>query len=131
MVDLDALEALLKAATKGPWRVQLTLPPNGSVHVLEIATDSYDVVSHFAGLRREADANLIAAAPTAIADMIAELRELRALKARVEGAPAGEVMELGDDNEGQPRVLIYSTEAELRKGGALLFKRVALVGLND
>jgi predicted nucleic acid-binding Zn-ribbon protein len=46
---------------------------------------------------------------------------------RVRDAATGEVVEVGDDSDGQPRALIHSTREELRKGGSLAFKRVALV----
>lgn len=49
------------------------------------------------------------------------------LAERVRDAATGEVVEVGDDSDGQPRALIHSTREELRKGGALAFKRVALV----
>jgi hypothetical protein len=46
----------------------------------------------------------------------------------VEGV-TGEVMEIGDDDQGQPRILIHSTRKELSRGGNLLFKRIVIVEL--
>jgi len=57
--------------------------------------------------------------------------ERDALRARIDGAAKVEVKEVGDDEFGQPRVLAYSTRDELRKGAPLVFKRVALVPLDD
>lgn len=66
------------------------------------------------------------------ADEIEQLRAERdALLERIEGAAKVEVKEVGDDDTGQPRVLAYSTRDELRKGPPLVFKRVALVSLDD
>jgi hypothetical protein len=46
----------------------------------------------------------------------------------VEGV-TGEVMHIGDDDQGQPRILIHSTRKELSRGGNLLFKRIGIVEL--
>jgi hypothetical protein len=53
--------------------------------------------------------------------------ELRALKIRVEAAPVGKVIEVGYDEEGQPRVIVHSTREELRDGPPIYAKRVRLV----
>lgn len=57
--------------------------------------------------------------------------ELAALRARIEAGVIVEVKQAGDDEFGQARVLAYSTRDELRKGPPLVFKRVALVPLDD
>jgi len=57
----------------------------------------------------------------------AELSALLDIAEAVARAATGEVVEVGDDDEGQPRVLIHSTRDELRKGSALAFKRVSIV----
>ena len=54
-----------------------------------------------------------------------------ALRARIEAGVIVEVKQAGDDEFGQARVLAYSTRDELRKGPPLVFKRVALVPLDD
>jgi len=51
---------------------------------------------------------------------------IEALRA-VREAPVGECMEIGDDEAGQPCVLIHSTRDELRKGPPLAFRKVRLV----
>lgn len=49
------------------------------------------------------------------------------LAERYEAAPEGEAIEIGNDDEGQPRALIHSTREELRKGPPLAFRRIRLV----
>lgn len=45
----------------------------------------------------------------------------------VEDAASGEAVEVGDDETGQPRVLIHSTRDDLMRGPPLAFRRVRLV----
>lgn len=45
----------------------------------------------------------------------------------VEDAATGECVEVGDDEEGQPRALIHSTRDELRRGKPLAFQRVRII----
>lgn len=48
-----------------------------------------------------------------------------------EVAATGRVVAAGDDDSGQPRVLVHSTREELSRGKPLVFRRVALVPLDD
>ncbi len=56
--------------------------------------------------------------------------EVAGLRALIEGAATGEAVEVGDDESGQPRVLIHSTRDELAKGEALVFRRVCILPID-
>ena len=62
-----------------------------------------------------------------IRDNAAQLRADLALAERVRGSATGEVVEVGDGEEGQPRVLIHSTREDLKRGHSTLFKTVYIV----
>ena len=61
--------------TKGPWEAQKLELLSGR-EVTEIVTLKYDVVAHDVGIRNDADANLIAAAP----DMLEALEAIESIK---------------------------------------------------
>lgn len=42
----------------------------------------------------------------------------------------GELIEIGDDAEGQPRLVIHSTREEIRNGGLIPFQRVSVAAGN-
>lgn len=86
--------------------------------------------------RTDADHRLDENQVSALDDAIEVLDWLRSDEARAMlavweawgDAATGEVFEIGDDDEGQPRVLIHSTRNELRKAAqSICFKRVRLV----
>ena len=61
--------------TPGPWKVQdEQLSPASEKRGFTIVTESFDVVSGFLAIRREADAQLISAAPD-MYEVISELEE--------------------------------------------------------
>ncbi len=87
-IDLDALERMAKAATRGNWRNERE-PDTGNVWFDDCPTGAHPVESDAAALGQAVactfkvtDARYIAAAnPTAVLALIAELREARALVA--------------------------------------------------
>jgi hypothetical protein len=85
MTDLDAIEAALRAATPGPWQdhahsyhvgtgamlPSIVVAPRGALHPVVCSVSRGNA-------HREADAHLIAHAPTWLAELVAEVRRLRA-----------------------------------------------------
>jgi len=73
--DYDALEAVVAAATPGPWEVQACCPGNLHYEIGDglglVAADSQDI----------ADADLIVAAVNALPDLLARARERDELRA--------------------------------------------------
>ena len=55
------------------------------------------------------------------------IAERDALRARIESAPVGIIVRAGDDDSGQPRVIVHSTREDLARGPNMIGKRVALV----
>lgn len=153
-VDLDELEALLAKATPGPWfwdvtpsgEVRLATPDRGRLYVMgfgrlgmqgaqprfslwgEGARERRGGIMHDfaeAGGRNHPDAELIANAPTYLAAMLTELRDLRA---RMERAPVAELTQVGwDDEDGKAFVMLCAPRDDGRAAATLLFKRVRLV----
>lgn len=78
--QIAKLRELLGKATGGEWWVQRLLRP-GAVD-LEIATESFDVVSATVGLRREEDARLIAAMHNALPGLLDAAEEVERLRRR-------------------------------------------------
>lgn len=126
--EIARLRELLGKATPGPWEMHdcinygdhyLNMTGGGSCNSI-CSNDRYGDNETPA----DNDMRLIAAAVNA-------LPALLALAEAVMGAATGEVVEVGNDEEGQPRVLIHSTREELMRGPALPFKRVRLVALPD
>lgn len=88
-LDLDAIEARLAAATPGPWRAYTKerhdslfgLPDDTAYSWVTVSHDDEIIGELFddaTGHRGSLDAAFIAAAPTDIAALIAEVRRLRA-----------------------------------------------------
>jgi hypothetical protein len=59
--------------------------------------------------------------------IIAIARERDALRARIDTSVTGTVERVGDDEDGQPRVLIFSTRDALLHGPNIACKRVAIL----
>jgi hypothetical protein len=50
--------------TQGDWEVRVDqIVPSSKAECFVVATDEFDIISPFHGIRNESDANLIAAAP--------------------------------------------------------------------
>ena len=56
---------------------------------------------------------------------------LAALVAEIEGAPVGTVDRMGDDEDGNPRLVIGMTRIEIRDMPNVMFKRVRLLALDS
>ncbi|MGF6837039.1 hypothetical protein QF001_000906 [Paraburkholderia youngii] len=90
-IDLDKLEALAKAATPGPWRGDRI---DGTVKYDIVAGDyphgKYEIVcrgdngNNFGFMKAEDEDYALAANPTAILELIAEVRALREDKERLD-----------------------------------------------
>lgn len=94
MIDIDEIEARLKAATPGPWLVAYDAdhPMNGGMPFnFVVATIGNDTIAEdLCGY----DARFIAHAPEDVAALIAEVRMLRAENARLrEAVPSVTVAE--------------------------------------
>ena len=79
MIDIDALEALERAATPGPWTATNRVRDDG---VWMVERDGDDLIADIDGDNHECDAAnaaLIAAARNALPELIAEVRRHRAL----------------------------------------------------
>lgn len=75
MIDLNAIKARLAAATLGPWRKQLCACGLGCEDSASVKAGGALVVL----CAPDADADLVANAPTDIAALIAEIERLRAV----------------------------------------------------
>ena len=75
-----------------------------------------------AGLREEAKNMAVV-----IAGVERLIAERNALRNRIALSACGTVVECGDDENGQPRVLIHSSRRELMRGPSMVGKRVYLV----
>lgn len=53
--------------------------------------------------------------------------ELSALRSRIDGALTGQIVEAGDDADGQPRVTVHCSRANLCAVGPIIFRTVHLV----
>lgn len=53
------------------------------------------------------------------------------LRKRIEGAAVGIVVAIGDDEDGQPRVIVHGTREDISRGPSLICRRVRLVVLED
>lgn len=88
MIDLEAIEARLKAATPGPWMSEFwdgllfvsAIHDAGGSYVCELGLGSDSAAK---------DAAFIAAAPTDVAALIAEVRRLRAALEVIEAIESG------------------------------------------
>ena len=56
---------------------------------------------------------------------------LAALVAEIEAAPVGTVARMGDDEDGNPRLVIGMTRIEIRDMPNVMFKRVRLLALDS
>jgi hypothetical protein len=88
-LDLDAIEARLKAATPGPWQA-VDLPYNGiddpmivNGELVYIAQTAYDMQSSSQEHDVDADTIFIANAPADVAALLGEVKRLREEKAKL------------------------------------------------